>query len=63
MRRRLTRAILLLYPRRVRKRHGAEILALVDDLIAHEVRPRVRLFIRLAIDGLLQRTATTTAAW
>lgn len=63
MRRRLTRAILLLYPRRVRKRHGAEIVALVDDLIAHEGRPRVRLFIRLAIDGLLQRTATTTAAW
>ena len=63
MRRRLTRAILLLYPRRVRKRHGPEIVALIDDLIAHEGRSRVRLFIRLAIDGLIQRIATTTAAW
>jgi hypothetical protein len=63
MTRRLTRAILLLYPRRVRERHGPEIVALIDELIANEGRSRVRLFIRLAIDGLVQRTATTTTAW
>ena len=63
MRRRLTRAILLLYPRRVRKGHGAEILALVDDLIAHEGRSRARLFVRLAVDGLVQRIASTATAW
>jgi len=63
MRRRLTRAILLLYPRRVRKRHGLEIVSLIDDLIAHDKRSRARLLIRLAVDGLVQRTATTTTAW
>lgn len=63
MRRRLVCAILLLYPRRVRKRHGPEIMALIDELIAHEGRSRARLFIRLALDGLIQRTATTTTAW
>ena len=38
MRHRLTGAILLLYPRRVREGHGPEIVALIDDLIAHEGR-------------------------
>jgi hypothetical protein len=61
--RRLTRAILLLYPRPVRKRHGPEIAALIDDLIARDGRSRARLFIRLAVDGLVQRTAATTTAW
>ena len=63
MRRRLTGAILLLYPRRVREAHGPEILALIDDLIAHEGSSRPRLFVRLAVDGLLQRIATTATAW
>ncbi len=63
MRRRLTGAILLLYPRRVRKRHGPEIEALIDDLIAHEGRSRAQLIIRLAVDGLVQRIATTTTTW
>jgi hypothetical protein len=63
MRRRLTRAILLLYPPRVRKGHGPEIAALIDDLIARDGRSRARLFIGLAIDGLVQRTVATTTAW
>jgi hypothetical protein len=60
---RLTGAILLLYPRRVREGHGPEIAALIDDLIAHEGRSRAGLFIRLAVDGLAQRIATTATVW
>jgi hypothetical protein len=63
MRHRLTDAILLLYPRRVRQGHGPEIIALIDDLIAHEGRSRAGLFIRLAVDGLVQRTASTATVW
>jgi hypothetical protein len=63
MRHRLTGAILLLYPRRVREGHGGEIVALIDDLIAHEGRSRTGLFIRLAADGLVQRIASTATAW
>jgi hypothetical protein len=63
MRNRLTGAILLLYPRRVREAHGPEILALIDDLIAHEGRSRTRLFIRLTTDGLVQRIASTATVW
>jgi hypothetical protein len=63
MRHRLTSAILLLYPRRVRKGHGPEIGALIDDLIAHEGRSRTGLFIRLAVDGLVQRIASTATVW
>jgi hypothetical protein len=63
MRHGFTGAILLLYPRRVRKRHGAEIVALIDDLIAQEGRSRTRLFIRLAVDGLVQRIASTATVW
>ena len=63
MRHRLAGAILLLYPRRVRDGHGAEIVALIDDLIAHERRSRTRLFIRLAVDGLVQRIASTATVW
>jgi hypothetical protein len=63
MRHRLTGAILLLYPRRVRERHGPEIEALIDDLTAHGGRSRTRLFIRLAVDGLVQRIASTATVW
>jgi hypothetical protein len=63
MSRRLTCAILLLYPRRVRDGHGSEIVALIEDLVAHEGRSRAGLFIRLALDGLVQRIATTATAW
>jgi len=63
MRDRLTGAILLLYPGRVRKRHGPEIVALMDDLIAHEGRSRTGLFIRLAVDGLIQRITSTATVW
>jgi hypothetical protein len=63
MRRRATRVILLLYPRRVRQRHGPEIAALIDELIMHDGRSRARLYVRLAIDGLVQRTATTATVW
>ena len=63
MRHRLTGAILLLYPRRVRKGHGPEIVALIDDLVAHEGSSRVRLFVRLAVDGLVQRVASTATVW
>ena len=60
---RLTGAILLLYPRRVREAHGPEIVALIDDLVAHEGRSRTGLCIRLAVDGLVQRIASTATAW
>ncbi len=63
MRRRLTHAILLLYPRWVRDRHGPEIVALIEDLIAHEGGSRTGLFIRLAVDGLVQRVASTATVW
>src|ERR1700690_3724990 len=63
MRRRLTSTILLLYPRPVREGHGPEIVALIDDLIAHEGRSRAGLFIRLAVDGLVQRIASTATVW
>lgn len=63
MRHRLTGVILLLYPRRVREGHGGEIVALIDDLVAHEGRSRTGLFIRLAADGLVQRIASTATAW
>ena len=63
MSRRLTRAILRLYPRRVRQRHGPEIMALIDDLIAHDGRSRAGLLIHLAVDGLGQRIASTATVW
>jgi hypothetical protein len=63
MRHRLTGAILLLYPRRVREGHGPEIVALIDDLITDEGRSRTGLFIRLAVDGLVQRIASTATVW
>jgi hypothetical protein len=63
MRHRLARAVLLLYPRRVRERHGPEIVALIDELVAHDKRSRSQLCIRLAGDGLMQRMASTATAW
>jgi hypothetical protein len=63
MRHRLPGAILLLYPRRVRAAHGSEIVTLIEDLIAHEGRSRTRLLIRLAVDGMVQRIASTATAW
>ncbi len=63
MRHRLTGAILLLYPRRVREGHGPEIVALIDDLVAHEGRSRTGLFIRLALDGVVQRIASAATVW
>ena len=63
MRHRLAAAILLLYPRRVRDRHGPELVTLIDDLVAHEKRSRTGLFLRLAADGLVQRMTSTATAW
>jgi hypothetical protein len=63
LRRRLTGAILLLYPRRVREGHGPEIVALIDDLIRHEGRARAGLLARLAADGLGQRLASIATVW
>jgi hypothetical protein len=60
---RLVGVILLLYPRRVREGHGAELVRLIDDLIVQEGRSRIGLFMRLAVDGLVQRMASTAAAW
>ena len=60
---RLTDAILLLYPRRVRDAHGPEIVALIDDLIAHEGRSPAALCVRLAVDGLVQRMASIATVW
>jgi hypothetical protein len=59
----LTHAILRLYPRRVRDAHGPEIVALIDDLIAHEGRSPAALCIRLAVDGLVQRMASIATVW
>ncbi len=63
MRRRITGAVLLLYPRHVRERHGSEIVTLIDDLIAHEGRSRAGLVARLAVDGLIQRMASVATVW
>jgi hypothetical protein len=63
MRRPLIEAILLLYPSRVRSRHGPEMMALVDDLAAHDGRSRARLFMRLAVDGLIERLISTATVW
>ena len=60
---RLTDAILLLYPRRVRDAHGPEIVVLVEDLIAYEGRSPAALCMRLAVDGLVQRTASIATVW
>jgi hypothetical protein len=56
-------AILVLYPRQVRKGHGPEIMALIDDLIAYEGRSRIGLLMRLTVDGLVQRIASTATVW
>ena len=63
MRHRLARAILLLYPRRVRHGHGPELLALMDDLVTHEGRSPATLLVRLAFDGLAQRAVSTATVW
>ncbi len=63
MKHRLAAAILLLYPRRVRERHGPELIAVIDDLIAHDRRSRTKLLTGLAVDGLVQRIASTTTVW
>jgi hypothetical protein len=63
MRRRLVDTAVLLYPRRVRERHGPEIVALIDDLVAREGRSRVALCVRLAMDGLVQRIASIATVW
>lgn len=63
MNRRLQRLILLLYPRPVRKDHGPEMLALIDELIAHDRRSPITLSLRLAADGLLQRATSTATVW
>jgi hypothetical protein len=60
---RLTDAILLLYPRRVRDAHGPEIVVLIEDLIAHEGRSPAALCMRLALDGLVQRMASIATVW
>ena len=63
MSKRLTDAILLLYPRRVRDAHGPEIVVLIDDLITHEGRSPAALCMRLAVDGLVQRMASIATVW
>jgi hypothetical protein len=61
--RRLISATLLLYPRAVRRRHGAELQSLVQDLIEHEGASRHRVMTRLALDGLIQRLTTRATGW
>ena len=63
MNRRVFNAVLLLYPRRVRRTHGPELLVLVDDLVVRDGRSRIGLITRLAIDGLVQRAVSTATAW
>ena len=60
--RRLISATLLLYPRPVRRRHGAELESLVAELIEREGASRHRVVGRLALDGLTQRLSTRTTA-
>lgn len=61
--RRLISAVLLLYPRSVRRRHGAELASLVEELIRHEGRSRPRVMSRLVLDGVIQRLTARATAW
>ena len=61
--RRLVAATLLLYPRHVRHRHGAELESLVEELIEREGASRPAVMTRLAADGLAQRLMSRTTAW
>lgn len=63
MKRRVLNAVLLLYPRRVRRTHGPELLVLIDDLVRRDGRSRAALITRLALDGLVQRVISTATAW
>jgi hypothetical protein len=49
--------VLLLYPRRMRRRYGAEIAELTEDLIRLERRSPVRLLCSLAVHGIGCRLA------
>jgi hypothetical protein len=60
--RRLISATLLLYPRPVRRRHGAELESLVEELIEREGASRHRVMGRLALDGLCQRLSSRATA-
>ncbi len=54
---RLTRALLKLYPRRVRKRYGAELLDLQDELRAQGDVSRIRMIRDMLAGALLLRPA------
>ena len=60
--RRLITTTLLLYPRAVRHRHGAELESLVEELIERDGASRPRVMTRLALDGLTQRLSTRATA-
>ncbi len=60
--RRLISATLLLYPRAVRRGHGAELESLVQELIERDGASRPRVMTRLALDGLTQRMTTRATA-
>jgi hypothetical protein len=60
--RRLISATLLLYPRAVRRGHGAELESLVQELIERDGASRPRVMTRLALDGLTQRLTTRATA-
>ncbi len=60
--RRIISATMLLYPRGVRHRHGAELESLVEELIQREGASRPRVMTRLALDGVSQRLRTRTTA-
>ncbi len=61
--RRLISAALLLYPRAVRRHHGAELESLVEELIERDGASRPVLVGRLLADGLVQRLTSRSTAW
>ncbi|HET9073399.1 MAG TPA: hypothetical protein VFN48_02375 [Solirubrobacteraceae bacterium] len=61
--RRLVSAVLWLYPRPVRVRHGAELESLVEELIARDGASTSAVVTRLAADGLSQRLMSRATVW
>jgi hypothetical protein len=56
MSRRLLRMLIWLYPRRWRRRYGAELEELARELAANHDRTRARLALGLLVSGLAERT-------
>jgi hypothetical protein len=61
--RRTIAAVLLLYPRRIRVHHGAELECLLEDLISRDGVSRPSAVTRLALDGIGQRLLSRATQW